>query len=148
MGASASGVATALRTHGSRIAPQSGLCASTGALARRLYIHANSVDFKVDADDLTAALVELAAGALAEFGKAHVRELAQFKARSDQHGVNVYTALPFELKKHVDQAGIAGSAAKNPASITKDGSGKHLQQARRLFGGGCLHLESPGERLP
>ena len=102
------------------------------------------LDLQVDAGNLGAAILLVAAGALAEFGKADVPALAQFQAGGDHHAVNIDAGLPLKLEQHIHGAGIVCSAAENPAATTQDCAGESLDQARRLFDGDGLHLHGPG----
>jgi len=83
-----------------------------------------AVDFEVYADDFSADVVEVAAGALAELGEAQVGELAEFEADGDEDGVHVHAGHAFKFEEHVDGAVVAGAAAQNPSSMAEDGAGQ------------------------
>ncbi len=86
----------------------------------------------------------MAAGALAEFGKANMPALAQFQPGGDQHTVNIYAGLPLELEQHVHRAGIVGAAAQNPSAAAENCACESLDQPRWLLYGDGLHLHRPG----
>jgi len=82
------------------------------------------MDFEVDRDDFSADVVEVAAGALAEFSEAQVGELAEFEADGDEDGVHVHAAHSLEFEEHVDGAGVVCAAAEDPAAAAEDGAGE------------------------
>ena len=101
------------------------------------------VNLEIYADDLFAAVFEMATGALAQLGKAHVRQLAKFESYGDQHRIHIDATLPFKLKQHVDGACIAGPATQYPASAAKNGSSQGLYQSRGVFHCRGPHLQGP-----
>ena len=102
------------------------------------------MNFEIDADDFSAAVFVMAAGALAELGEAQVGELAELEADGDEDGVHLDAALALEFEEHVDQAGVGGAAAEHPASAAQDGAGEGLDEASWLFHRGGPHLQGPG----
>src|ERR1035438_5821831 len=86
----------------------------------------------------------MAAGALAELGKADVAALTQFQAGGDHDAVNIDADLALEFKQHIHGAGIACSAAEDPSATAQDCAGEGLDQARGFFDGDGLHLHGPG----
>ena len=88
-------------------------------MSRRVW-HRKGLDFEIDAGDLRAAILLVAAGALAKLGEADVPVLAQFEAGGNEHAVDVEAGLALELEQHAHRAGVAGAAAQNPAAAAED----------------------------
>ena len=106
-------------------------------------LHRERVDFNVHADDFAAALFNMAAGALAEFGKPHVSLLAELQACGDEHRININAVVALKLKQHIDNSKVAGAPAEDPATIGEKRAGKDLNHARGFFPRSGLHLEGP-----
>lgn len=105
----------------------------------------NGLDFKIDAGDFPSAIAELVSGALAKFGEPDMAGLAELYPCGDEDAINIDAGLALKLEQHVDGAGIAGPAAQNPASATKNGTGEGADEARGLDLGDRLHLQGPGD---
>jgi len=102
------------------------------------------LDFEVDAGDLGGAPVILVAGAGAEFCKADVAGLAELDSRGNEDAVDIDAGLPLKFEEHVDDAGVGGPAAENPASAAEDGPGEGCDEARWLDLRDGFHLQNPG----
>ena len=122
---------------------QTGLGGFGGFSFWQLALDGEAVNLEIDADNLAAAVLPMAAGALAELGEAHVGELAEFNPGCDQDGIHIDAVLAFELKEHADESAVAGSAAKDPAAVAEDRAGKRRDQSCRIIHGGCFHLQRP-----
>ena len=105
------------------------------------------LDFQIDAGDIAAAFLGVAARALAEFGETHVAVLVQLQAGGDEHAVDIEACLALEFEQHAHHAGVAGAAAEDPAAAAKDAAGECFHQARGLFGRNRFHFQRPGNVL-
>ena len=102
-----------------------------------------SLDFEVDAGNVVAAFLGVAASALAKFRETNVAVLAEFKTGGDQDCINIKTGLALKLEQHAHGAGIAGAAAENPAAAAEDTPGESLHQAGGILNGYGFHLQRP-----
>lgn len=102
------------------------------------------LDFEVDAGDLSAAILLMAAGTLAKLGKADVAGLAEFETGGDEDAVDVNAGLAFEFKEHVDGSGVICATAEHPTAATQDCAREGVNQSSRFLDGDSLHLHRPG----
>ena len=107
------------------------------------HLNRKGLDLQVDAGDLAAAILLVAAGALAEFGEADMPALAQLQAGGDHDAVDIDAGLPLELEEHVHGAGIVCAAAEDPSATAEDRAGQDLNQPRGVLDGDGLHLHRP-----
>jgi len=110
----------------------------------RINLAGKGLDLQIDAGNLGAAILLVAACTQAEFGKADVPTLAQLQAGGDQHAVNLNAGLALEFKQDGHRTGIVGATAENPAATAKNGSGEGLDQSRGLFDRNSVDLHRPG----
>ena len=95
------------------------------------HLQRKGLNLQVDAGDLRAAFLLMAAGALAELGKADMPVLAQFQPGGDQHAVDVHAGLALELEEHAHRACIVSAAAQNPAATAENCTRENLDQIGR-----------------
>jgi len=118
-----------------------------GAQAGELF-GVEGVDFEVYADDLSAAVVVMAFCALAEFGEAEMRELAEFESDRDEDGVDIDAVHAFELEEHIDGAVVVSSTAEDPSAAGKDSAREGVDERIGVAHGCGLRVEGPGKALP
>ena len=90
------------------------------------------LNLEINAHDLLLAFLPNHARALAQFRKADMRSLAEFKTRRNQDAVNLQARPPFKLKENVDQARVTRAPAQYPASATENRPSKGLHCPARF----------------
>ncbi len=109
------------------------------------HLHRKGLNLKVDAGNLSAAIMMVVASALAELCKANMPALAQFQPGCDQHTVDIHAGLPLELEQHAHRAGIVCATAQNPAAAAENRACESLDQPRRVLYRDGPHLHRPGD---
>lgn len=107
------------------------------------HLYGKCLDLQVDAGNLGATILLVAAGALAELGKTKVPALVKFQAGCNHHTINIHAGLALEFEQHAYGSGIVCAAAENPAPAAQDGASEVLDETRGLLDGDGLHLHSP-----
>src|SRR5580692_3984467 len=106
-------------------------------------LHGKCLYLKVDAGNLSATFLQLAARALAKFGESNMPGLTQVDSGGNQHTVNIHANLPLKFEQHVHRACIVCAPAQYPAATGKDCTRKRTHEMRWLVTADSLHLHRP-----
>jgi hypothetical protein len=90
------------------------------------------LNLEIDAHNLLLAFFPNHPRTLAQFRKADVRTLAEFKTRRNQDAVDLQARPPFKLKENIDQARVTRAPAQYPASATENRTSKGLHCPARF----------------
>ena len=93
--------------------------------ARHLYgLDGKRLDLEIDTGDVRAAIGRMIVRTLAKLCEADMTGPAQLQPCRDHHRVDFYAGTAFELKQHVNGAGVICTAAKHPSAAAQNRTGE------------------------